>query len=77
MDHPRVIMSDKFWEALVAAGVVREDETLYRVVIDAKAGHIVRMYIERNGDERLLDVVTTLEGIKVTTGAPAVEEQSA
>jgi hypothetical protein len=67
MDYPRVITSANFHKALVAAGVVREDESLYRVVIDAKAGDIVRMYIERNGDERLLDVVPTLDGIRILT----------
>jgi hypothetical protein len=74
MDHPRVITTAKFWKALVAAGVFREDESIQRVVIDAKMQNVVRMYIERAGDARLLDVVTTLEGVKVTTGTPAPHE---
>jgi hypothetical protein len=54
----------------VEAGVLREDETIKRIVIDADAGCAVKMYIERWGDERLLRVATTLEGIEIS-GVPA------
>jgi hypothetical protein len=34
-------------------------------VIDAEAGRAVKVHIERFGDERLLDVVRTLQGVQV------------
>jgi hypothetical protein len=63
----RRIHTNTFWRALVDAGVFREDETIRRVVIDAQAGEAVVMYIERWGDERLLQVATTLEGIEISS----------
>jgi hypothetical protein len=68
--QPRHIMSDALWPALVKAGLFREDESVRRIVIDAQAGCAVVMYVEHWGDERLLDVATTLEGIEVR-GVPA------
>ncbi len=67
MNQSQVITSKTFWEAFVSAGVVRKDESIQHIVIDAKMNDVVRMYIERAGDTRLLDVVTTLEGIEVTS----------
>jgi hypothetical protein len=74
--RPRLITTKAFWRALVDAGVLREDETIRRIVIDAQAGPgpsdsgAVVMYIERWGDTRLLDVATTLDGIEIR-GVPA------
>jgi hypothetical protein len=62
---PRMIRSETFLEALLEAGVVHEGEYISRVVIDAKVRGAVRVYVERFGDERLLDVVKTLEGIEI------------
>ena len=61
-------MSEKFFAALVEAGIFHEDEanTTRRVVIDAKGGQPVKIYVERAGDERLLNVALTLDGIEVT-----------
>jgi len=64
-DRPKAITSERFHEALVAAGVVRAGERIRRVVIDAKAGEAVILHVERFGDERLLDVVRGLEGIEI------------
>jgi hypothetical protein len=58
-------MSDGFWRALVAAGVFREDEFIRRIVIDVQVGEPVVMYVERDGDERLLDVALTLDGVEI------------
>lgn len=69
----RVIRSDHFADALVAAGVIASGDKIRRVVIDANAGEAVVMYVERFGDERLLNVVTTLDGIEVHAGTPAAE----
>ena len=66
------IMADQFFAALLAADVVREGERIRRVVIDAEAGHVLVMYVERFGDDRLLKVVPTLEGIEIAT-VPAVD----
>jgi hypothetical protein len=75
--RPRIITTAAFWRALVDAGVFREDETIRRVVIDAQAGEPVVMYVERWGDERLLQVATTLEGIEISQvpAAPASKEE--
>jgi hypothetical protein len=69
--QPRIITTEKFWRALVDAGVFREDEKVRRIVIDAQAGDAVVMYVERWGDERLLDVALTLDGIEIRGGPPA------
>ena len=68
--QPRLIMAKELFAALVAAGIFHEDEarSTNRVVIDARAGHTVRIHVERTGDERLLNVVHTLDGIEVTHG---------
>jgi hypothetical protein len=70
LTKPRVITTNTFWRALVDAGVFREDETISRIVIDAKAGDAVIMYVERWGDTRLLDVALTLDGVEIR-GVPA------
>lgn len=57
------ILSDPIEQALIAAGIA--DENTSRVVIDIQVGHLPKVYIERFGDDKLLDVVKTLEGVKV------------
>lgn len=71
--QPRLILAKDFFAALVRAGIFHEDQgnTTYRVVIDAKAGHAVKIYVERAADERLLSVVMGLDGVEVKTGMPA------
>jgi hypothetical protein len=69
--QPRIITTETFWRALVDADVFREDEKIRRIVIDAQAGDAVVMYVERLGDERLLDVALTLDGIEIRGGTPA------
>jgi len=68
----RPLTAEKFFEALKAAGVVREEDLIRRIVIDIQAPVMVVMYIERFGDERLLDVIPTLDGIEIRTGPRAV-----
>ena len=63
--RPKKITSDKFHAALVAAGVIREGEHIRRIVIDAQAGYAIVMYLERLGDDRLLSVVQTLDGVEI------------
>lgn len=63
--QPRRIMSNQFWRALVDAGVLQEDDNVTRIVIDAQAGSVVVLYVERWADERLLQVAPTLDGIEI------------
>ena len=67
---PRKIITEEFAKNLLAAGVVSEVDSVRRVVIDAEVGHVVMLYVERCGDERLLSVMTTLHGIEIK-GVPA------
>jgi hypothetical protein len=69
---PRAITPYAFHAALVAAGVIRDGEYISRIVIDAQVSQPVRMYIERLGDERLLDVAVSLQGVEVTATEPAL-----
>jgi proline racemase len=64
----KVIAGRRFLQALLDAGVVTVEENVTRVVIDAPAGGFVKLYVERAGDERLLEVArnTALE-IRETT----------
>ena len=72
------IRADEFFEALLAADVFRDGESIRRVVIDALAGHVVVIHVERFGDERLLKVVQTLSGVEITeTPAKPVAESEA
>lgn len=64
-DVPKLVRGLKFMEALVAAGVIRHEDRVRRVVIDVPVDGPVVVYAERYGDERLLDVATTLEGVQV------------
>jgi hypothetical protein len=73
-----IITGDTLWRALVAAGVFREeegDERVRRFVIDAETGHPVIIYVERWGDERLLHVAPTLNGVEIR-GVPADDTQT-
>jgi len=59
------LLADTFHEALVAVGVVGDGEQIRRIVIDALVGEPVVMHIERFGDLRLIDVVSTLHGVQI------------
>lgn len=64
-ERPLRLTSRAFHDALVDAGVIRAGENIRRIVIDAKAGDVVVVHVERIGDTRLLDVVRTLDGIEI------------
>jgi hypothetical protein len=63
---PQRIISDRFIKALLDEGIVQFGEHARRVVIDAEAGQVSRIYVERLGDDRLLKVATTLQGIEIS-----------
>jgi hypothetical protein len=70
----RILTSAAFHTALVEAGVIRDGELYRRIVIDAKEGCPVMIHAERIGDERLLKIVRTTDGIAVHYGQPAAGE---
>jgi hypothetical protein len=63
----RIILAHEFWQALVKAGVMdpERDGMINRIVIDAREGYAVKMYIERYAEEPLLKIATTLQGISI------------
>lgn len=72
---PSRIMSNKFFDALLASGIVSKEEFVRRVVIDATVGEAVVLYVERYGDSRLLEVVPALTGVEIRqTDKPAEKE---
>ena len=67
------LTSEKLLRALTAAGIVRPDEPISRVVIDARFGAVPVVYVERCGDERLLEVFQTLGGVEIDVIRPEEE----
>ena len=67
MSRRKFITGHAFFQALVAAGLFSQDEggEVRRVVIDAGPDGTVVMYVERWGDERLLHVALTLDGVEI------------
>lgn len=57
------IISDRFLDRLVEAGIIDQPNTVHRVVIDLKVGEPMRLLVERYGDDRFLDV--SLDGTGV------------
>lgn len=60
-------MAHEFGRALAAAGIISDLENVRRIVIDAEAGELLRLYVEYFGDERWLNVAQALDGIEITT----------
>jgi hypothetical protein len=69
-NRPKLITDRQFHKALVDAGVIRADESYRRIVIDSQANSAVIMYLERYGDERMLQVTQTLDGVEIR-GVPS------
>ncbi len=70
-EFPRRILAREFLEALQGAGIIRHGDYARRVIIDARLGAAVIVYAERIGDERLLDIVRTMDGAEIRNGTPA------
>jgi len=71
--NPRILTVNAFSQALIDAGVISADDRVRKLVIVADANEdAVVMYLERWGDERLLQVATTLDGIEIR-GVPAAD----
>jgi hypothetical protein len=76
MEQALPITAKKWHQALVDAGVTREDDKIRRIVIDAKMNDVVVIHVERVGDTRLLDVMPTLAGIEIRTTPTAPLDES-
>ncbi len=59
---PRLIAGKKFLQALADAGIIRTEDHIRRVIIDAAVDTAVSIYVERYGDERLLSVAIGKHG---------------
>lgn len=65
--RPRVITAEAFGQALADAGIIGDLDRVARIVIDAQAGHVLVMHVQYFGDERLLKVAQSLDGIEITS----------
>src|SRR6266567_6884232 len=59
------ITGPKFIQALQDAGILDPHDRIRRVVIDARQNHVVVMHVELVGDQGLLTVMPSLEGVKI------------
>ena len=73
-ERPKVVVASEVIRALIAAGILPDGQRTRRVVIDLKAGgaELPIIYVEYYGDERLLQVAQTLEGVEIRS-VPASE----
>ena len=60
-----LVTSDKFVQALADAGIIHEPKRVRRVVIDCQPGEVPIIYVERFGDERLVELAPLLTGIEL------------
>jgi hypothetical protein len=65
-EQHRRILSNALAATLAKAGVIEEPDDYHKIVIVLEAGEPVMIYAERFGDERLLNVALTLDGVEVT-----------
>lgn len=73
----KILLGHRFVQALAAAGIIPDASRVRRVVIDAQVNNVMVMHVELYGDERILDVVPTLEGVEIrqTASAPIVDAE--
>ena len=63
----KVVTGNEFLLLVEKAGVLVFGDKVRRVVIDADVSEPLVMYVERYGDERILQVATSLEGTRIET----------
>lgn len=63
--RPPSVLGRDVIAALVTAGVLREGERITRVVIDAHHDALAVIHVQLFADERLLEVLSTLEGVEI------------
>lgn len=61
----RVVRGADVLQAMMDAGLFTADDLVRRVIIDLPVTGAAVMYVERYGDDRLLDLVTTMDGIEM------------
>ena len=68
----RLIPATEVIDASAAAGIIAADQAAHcqRLVLDLRAGHVPVLHLQLAGDERALEVVATLEGVKVFRAEP-------
>jgi hypothetical protein len=64
----------RIYDALRDAGIIRENDYVRRVIIDIDVSAAPVIYIERYGDERLLEVLRTLDGAEIR-GVPGPDDK--
>jgi hypothetical protein len=69
--RPQLITCPAFCRALIQAGILTAADKPRRVVVDARRGHVVIVHVEYLGDERLLEVISTLDGALVRESGDA------
>lgn len=62
-----------FAKALEEAGVISDLNSITRVIIDIQPGDLVRVYVERVGENRLLDAFSGPLGMMLAEHAPEPE----
>lgn len=64
-------MSDKLFVALIASGIITEQDCARRVIIDLQVGAVPVIHVEKWGDDRLLELVRALEGVEIRRAVAA------
>lgn len=72
--RPRPITGRKFAQHLADIGVIQNLDNTARIVIDIRHDGGIVIHQEMLGDDRLLDVAMTLEGVKITHPDPSAEQ---
>jgi hypothetical protein len=71
---PRFVIANKFVIALCNAGIIQEPaDTISRVIIDAAAGQMLKLYITKYGDTRMVEIIESagVEIIETEVTPPA------
>ena len=74
MPHQR-ITGRKFLLYLMDQGIIQRGDYVRRVIIDADCNDVVRLYVERFGDDRVLTLNLNGEGLQVLTAADLHAQQ--
>ncbi len=75
MSETQPISGKMFLQRLSDHGIIGQGDKVRRVVIDAHVGKAAMLYVERVGDDRLLKVIPSLDGIEVSS-VPATADES-
>lgn len=65
-------INQQIGKALEDAGLITGMDSISRLVIDIRGGEQPQVYVQRDGDQRLLDIVPMLAGARVHDNSRAV-----